>query len=141
VTVNLDGAGVRVQPCAGGIVFDGAGRLLVIRRGHEPGAGLWSVPGGRCLPGESRADTCVREVAEETGLIVRVLRSAGTAERDGPPGIRYEIEDFVCAVAGGSLRAGDDADDARWVTAAELAELDLVPLLRDWLTEHAVLPR
>ena len=79
------------QPCAGGIVCDATGRLLLIRRGKAPSAGLWSVPGGRCLPGESTADACVREVAEETGLIVEVLRLAGTVERPAPDGNVYEI--------------------------------------------------
>src|SRR5579859_374033 len=58
----------RREPCAGGIVHDGDGRLLVVRRGRPPSAGRWSVPGGRCRPGEPAADACVREVAEETGL-------------------------------------------------------------------------
>lgn len=130
-----------VQACAGGIVFDDAGRLLLIKRANEPSAGTWSVPGGRCRPGESRADACVREVAEETGLTVRVLRPAGRAERDGPAGTRYDIEDFVCTVLGGELRAGDDAADARWVSAAELAQLELAPQLLDWLTERDLAPR
>ena len=130
-----------VQACAGGIVFDDAGRLLLIKRANPPSAGTWSVPGGRCCPDESREDTCVREVAEETGLAVRPLRSAGRVERDGPAGTRYDIEDFVCALLGGELRAGDDAADARWVSAAELAGLELAPLLYDWLAEQDLLPR
>ena len=40
-------------PCVGAIVRDGAGRLLLIRRGHDPEAGFWSLPGGRIEPGES----------------------------------------------------------------------------------------
>ena len=102
-----------VEPCAGGIVFDGAGRLLLIKRGQEPGLGRWSVPGGRCLPGEPADAACVREVAEETGLVVEVIRSAGRLTRTGPGGVVYDIEDFVCATAGGELRAGDDAADVR----------------------------
>ena len=69
------------QPCAGGIVFDAGARLLLVRRGQAPSAGSWSVPGGRCLPGESPAAACVREVAEETGLRVEVVRYAGRVER------------------------------------------------------------
>lgn len=42
-------------PCVGAVVTDGHGRLLLIRRGHAPGAGLWSLPGGRVEPGESDA--------------------------------------------------------------------------------------
>jgi 8-oxo-dGTP diphosphatase len=122
------------QPCAGGIVFDPAGRLLLIRRGRPPAMGSWSVPGGRCRPEEAPAAACVREVAEETGLAVRILRWAGRVDRDAPDGGTYVIDDFVCELVGGELRAGDDALDARWFTAAELEALDLVPGLLDALT-------
>jgi 8-oxo-dGTP diphosphatase len=128
------------EPCAGGIVLDDAGRLLLIRRGRPPSQGLWTIPGGRCEPGETAPEACVREVAEETGLIVDVLRFAGHVERDGPDGSAYGIDDFVCTVTGGSLRAGDDADDARWVRRHELAALELVAGLLDALTEWNVLP-
>ncbi|MFN2519006.1 MAG: NUDIX hydrolase [Jatrophihabitantaceae bacterium] len=126
--------------CAGGIVFDDAGRLLLIRRGREPERGSWSIPGGRCRPGESAIDTCIREVAEETGLSVTVGRFAGRVERDGPVGCVYDIDDFVCAVSGGTLRAGDDADEARWVRRDELAELNLVAGLLDALTAWELMP-
>ena len=129
-------------PCAGAIVFDQAGRLLLVQRAGPPSAGSWSVPGGRCLPGESAAQACVREVAEETGLAVRVERSAGRVERDGARhGCVYDIEDFVCVVTGGELRPGDDAADARWVTRAELSQLQLAPLLCDTLADWGLLPR
>lgn len=128
------------QPCAGGIVRDAAGRLLLVRRGREPSAGLWSVPGGRCLPGESAADACVREVAEETGLVIEIVRLAGTVERPAPGGGVYVIDDFVCRPVGGELSAGDDATDARWVSRVEMAELRLVPGLVDALDEWDALP-
>jgi 8-oxo-dGTP diphosphatase len=128
------------QLCAGGIVHDAAGRVLLVRRGHAPSAGSWSVPGGRCLPGESAADACVREVAEETGMTVEVVRLAGTVERPAPDGGIYVIDDFVCRVLGGELAAGDDATDARWVSRAELAELRLVPGLVEALAGWGVLP-
>jgi len=121
-------------------VFDDARRLLVIRRGTPPASGLWSIPGGRCDPGEPPAAACAREVAEETGLRVHVERHAGRVERDGPGGVVYEIDDFVCSVVGGALRAGDDAADTQWVTAAELGSLDLVPGLLDALTAWRLLP-
>jgi 8-oxo-dGTP diphosphatase len=127
-------------PCAGGIVHDDAGRLLVIRRGQPPSAGSWSVPGGRCRPGEAATAACVREVAEETGLEVTVVRRAGRVERAAPGGGIYMIDDFVCTLDGGELRAGDDAIDARWVTRAELVGLDLVPELYAALDEWGVLP-
>jgi 8-oxo-dGTP diphosphatase len=99
-TRDDDCAASQRQLCAGGIVFDEAGRLLVVQRAHEPAKGRWSVPGGRCLPDEPAALACVREVAEETGLQVRVVRFAGRVERAGPGAVRYDIDDFVCTVIG-----------------------------------------
>ena len=128
------------QPCAGGIVFDPAGRLLLVRRGQPPAQGCWSVPGGRCRPGEDPAAACVREVAEETGLAVIVQRYAGRVERDAPGGGVYVIDDYVCSVAGGTLRAGDDADAAGWYARTDLAGLDLVPGLVEALTGWDALP-
>lgn len=129
------------MPCAGALVHDAAGRLLVIRRATEPGRGRWSVPGGRCEPGETAAETAVREVREETGLTVAAGRLVGRVERPGPAGVVYEIADVACTVLGGELAAGDDAAAVRWVDAAELAGLPLVDGLLDALTEWAVLPR
>lgn len=128
------------QPCAGGIVFDAQRRLLLIKRAHAPAAGTWSLPGGRCLTGEPAEHACVREVAEETGLTVRVLRSAGSITRDGLDGIVYAIEDFVCEATGGRLCAGDDADDVRWATRADLQRIDLAPGLLTVLDEWQLLP-
>ncbi|MGH3345226.1 MAG: NUDIX hydrolase, partial [Carbonactinosporaceae bacterium] len=113
-----------------------AGRLLVVRRARPPGAGLWSLPGGRVEPGETDAEALAREVREETGLDVSVGPLIGTVERPGPEDAVYEVRDYLAVVAGGAVRAGDDASEARWVSRAELLVLpttrDLVETLRGW---------
>lgn len=121
-------------------MFDDAGRVLLVRRGHAPSEGLWCEPSGRCLPGESTADAAVRECAEETGLTVRVVRPAGRVELAGADTV-YDIEDFVCEVVGGTLRAGDDAAEVRWIGAADLGDLPLAPGVLDCLTRWECLPR
>ncbi len=128
-------------PCAGAIVQDKAGRLLLIRRGREPGRGLWSLPGGRCEAGEDAATTAIRETYEETGLVVTAGAVAGRVRRPGPGAVTYDIVDVTCAVVGGELRAGDDADDVRWVDAAGLAALPVTDGLVAALTRWGVLPR
>lgn len=108
----------------------------MVRRGHDPGRGLWSIPGGRVEPGESDAAAVVREVREETGLTVRAGRLVGSVERAGPGGVTYEIFDYAAVAEPGELLAGDDAADARWAGPAELRALPLVPgllaALADW---------
>jgi ADP-ribose pyrophosphatase YjhB (NUDIX family) len=130
----------RIERCAGAIVFDGAGRLLMVRRGTEPGIGMWTLPGGRCEEGESTEQACVREVAEETGLEVAVESRVARVTRAGTTGVTYDITDFVCSLTGGTLRPGDDADEARWVTRVQLRELAVVPGVLDFLVEHDLVP-
>jgi ADP-ribose pyrophosphatase YjhB (NUDIX family) len=87
----------------GAIVFDASGRLLLIRRGHEPAKGRWSVPGGKVEPGETDAEAVVREVAEETGLTLRVGDLAGTVDRSGGPGVVYEVSDYDAGLTDGPV--------------------------------------
>lgn len=122
--------------CVGALTYASDGRLLLVRRANEPGKGLWSLPGGRVDPGEDDAAALVREMAEETGLVVEPGALVGRVRR-GP----YDIADYRCAVVGGELRAGDDALDARWCDAAALADLPLVDELVETLTEWGALPR
>ncbi|TDD87021.1 NUDIX domain-containing protein [Actinomadura darangshiensis] len=125
--------------CVGGIVRDGEGRLLLVRRGRPPGEGLWSIPGGRVEPGEDDPAAVARELKEETGLDVVVGALAGTVERPGPGDAVYEIHDYAATVAGGTLRAGDDASDVRWASADDLRELPITPGLLDALARWGVL--
>jgi 8-oxo-dGTP diphosphatase len=136
----MDGLTSTTIRCVGGITFDDQGRLLLIRRANDPGAGLWSLPGGRVEPGESDTEAVIREMAEETGLDVIPGTLIGTVTRG-----TYEIHDYPCHVTGGTLTAGDDATDARWSDAADLADLDgtgrLVELLYVTLRDWNSLPR
>jgi ADP-ribose pyrophosphatase YjhB (NUDIX family) len=135
---------VAVVRCVGAVVFDPAGRLLLIRRGHAPAAGRWSIPGGRVEPGESDQIAVVRELAEETGLAVVAGPLAGTVIRPGIGADVYEIHDYDCtlraATAIAAATAGDDAADLRWVGRAELAELDLTDGLWEALAGWDRLP-
>jgi ADP-ribose pyrophosphatase YjhB (NUDIX family) len=116
--------------CAGAVVRDAAGRLLLVQRGTPPEEGSWTLPGGRVEPRESPADAAAREVREETGLVVEVGRLLATV-----PVLGYVVHDFAATVTGGVLRAGDDAADARWFSAAEMQELELSPGLLEALAE------
>jgi 8-oxo-dGTP diphosphatase len=131
----------QVIPCVGAIVRDDAGRLLLIKRGHAPGKGLWSIPGGRVEAGESDAEALIREVREETGLIVAPGPLVGSVRRPGGGGTELDIRDYWATVAGGDLAAGDDADAATWAGPEELRLLPLADGLLGALRDWGVLPR
>jgi 8-oxo-dGTP diphosphatase len=128
-------------PCVGAVVHDGRGRLLLIRRGHAPSAGLWSVPGGRMEPGETEAQAVVREVAEETGLRVHPERVLGRVRIDGE-GVVFTVTDWACSLRDPAAHpvAGDDAADVAFVDAAGLAALDMAPGVVAALSGWGVLP-
>jgi ADP-ribose pyrophosphatase YjhB (NUDIX family) len=128
-----------VIPCVGAVVKDGQGRLLLIKRGHEPGAGLWSLPGGRIEPGETDTQALVREMLEETGLTAEPGRLIGRVQRPGLNGAVIDIRDYAATVIGGTLRPGDDAADARWVRVADLDSLEVTEGLAEVLTSWGVL--
>lgn len=135
------------------------GALLLIRRGHAPSRGRWSLPGGRVEPGETAREALVREMAEETGLAVRVGDLVGEVVRAGPNGVTYRIQDFrvtlvadeanagkamsTDAVAGdavaGDAVAGDDAVDVEWVPLADVAKRQLSAGLLRTLRQWAVI--
>jgi len=117
-------------------------RLLLVRRGHGPAAGEWSVPGGRVEAGEPVAGAVVREVAEETGLEVAVDDLLGWVERFDD-GEHFVILDFAVTVLepDARLEPGDDAAEAAWVLVDDLGGYQLVEGLFDFLRDANVLER
>ena len=128
----------RPEVCVGVIAVDDD-RLLMVRRGHGPAAGKWSVPGGRVEPGETLATAVVRELAEETGLEGVCDELVGWVERIGDDH-HFVILDFgVTVLEGSEPVAGDDAAEAAWVPLDVVAELDVVDGLAEFLHEHGIL--
>jgi ADP-ribose pyrophosphatase YjhB (NUDIX family) len=126
------------QIAVGAIVVED-GRLLMVRRAHDPGAGLWSLPGGRVEHGEYLVDALRREVAEETGLDVDVRELVGILEVLGEP--HYVILDYFAAVTGDREPApADDVSDARWVPLGEVGGLPCTPRFHETLRGWGVLP-
>src|SRR5271166_5456340 len=85
-----------------GAVVVEAGRVLLVRRGTEPLLGQWSLPGGLVEVGEGLTDGVVREVREETGLIVEPIVLIELLDRIHRVGDRvryhYVIADYLCRV-------------------------------------------
>lgn len=117
------------RPLVGvGAVIVETGRVVLVRRAAEPMAGQWSIPGGLLELGETMRAGAAREALEETGLQVEAGEVLEVLDRilpdgDGRPRYHYVLIDFLCRRLGGTLRAGGDAAEARWVSESELASL------------------
>jgi 8-oxo-dGTP diphosphatase len=99
------------------------GKVLLIRRAREPFMGQWAIPGGRIEDNESAEECARREMKEETGLDVEIIRFTGIysdPKRD-PRGIIAAA--FLVKRIGGELEAGDDAGEAAWFGLSELPPL------------------
>ena len=130
-----------VVPSVVAIVRDNDGRVLMI---HKTDNDRWALPGGGHEPGESIADTVIREVKEETGYDVEVETITGTytnphhviAYDDGEVRQQFSIA-FRARLVGGDLRTSDESDQVEWLTPEQIAGLNLHPSM--WLRlSHAL---
>ena len=128
----------RPEVCVGAVAVDDD-RLLLVRRGHGPAAGEWSVPGGRVEPGETLIEAVVRELWEETGLEGVCDRFVGWVERIDDEN-HFVILDFAVTVLDPAAVpvAGDDAAEAAWVPLTELGDYRAVDGLVEFLHDHAM---
>ncbi|HEX3653079.1 MAG TPA: NUDIX hydrolase [Rhizomicrobium sp.] len=108
----------------GAVVWRGPERLLLVRRGQAPRLGEWSIPGGRVELGESLREALVREVAEETGLMVAVeglIDTVDFVERDGDGAVttHYVLIDFSARWISGEASPASDVTECGWFAPAE----------------------
>ncbi|HZQ22851.1 MAG TPA: NUDIX hydrolase [Terriglobales bacterium] len=107
-------------------------RVLLIKRGHAPLLGEWSIPGGVLEVGETLRQGVMREAREETGLRVEPAELLGVYDRvlrDDSNAVLYHyvLIDFLCRRINGTLQASGDAAEVRWFSPEELPDLKLAP--------------
>ena len=113
----------------GAVVFKDD-RVLLVRRGQAPAEDLWAIPGGSVEIGETLQEAAEREILEETGIQIRALKPIYTfdvIERDAAGKVRfhYVIVDLAADYVLGEPSPGDDALEARWVSAREINSLEV----------------
>jgi len=132
-----------IQLGVGAVVFKDDSVLLVKRK-NPPNQHQWAIPGGKVHFGESLHDAAAREVFEETGIVIDVLKPIFTFEviettnTDTP--LHYVIIDFSAEYISGALTANDDADQAGWVGRNEFSTLDTNSITEKLLREKFNFP-
>ena len=127
------------RTAVGAVVFkDDA--VLLVQRGNPPSRGMWSIPGGRIRLGETLQAAAEREILEETGVVIRANAPVlvyDVIQKDDRGGVKYHyvIVDLAADYVSGEPKAGDDAADARWITADELTRIAVNPATRRLLAE------
>jgi ADP-ribose pyrophosphatase YjhB (NUDIX family) len=116
------------------------GKILLVKRAFEPGAGKWSVPGGLVELGEKLSEACAREMEEETGIECEVLELINVfdmIDRDESDKIRYHyvLADFLVKPVGGAERQNCEITEMRWVTREEARSMDLTKTARRAIDE------
>ena len=106
------------------------GRVLLVKRGHAPLAGEWSIPGGVLEVGETLHQAAIREVLEETGLTVEPSALLGVYDRilrdpDKRTLYHYVLIDFLCRRVSGEAKAAGDAAEIGWYRRDEIPSLAL----------------
>ena len=114
----------------GAVIVD-QGRVVVIKRGSPPLLGEWSIPGGLLELGETVRQGVEREALEETGLVVESGEFLGVFDRIVPDDagkirFHYVLLDYLCRPVSGSLQAGQDAAEAKWMTLEELRDFPMM---------------
>jgi len=116
-------------PAVTAIILDDRNRVLLHRSSDD---NRWYTIGGALDPGEQPAAACIREVREETGLIVTIDRIAAVGIS---PVITYPNHDqcqyasvaFVCTVTGGTLSVSEESHELKWFAEEEIERLGLLP--------------
>jgi ADP-ribose pyrophosphatase YjhB (NUDIX family) len=113
----------------GGIVLN-EGKVLLVKRGKQPGYGKWSIPGGMVELGETLSEAIKREVLEECGIEIELADVVAVLERvirreDERVRYHYVLVDFLGYWKGGDLQPASDILEARWADPAEMETLEM----------------
>jgi ADP-ribose pyrophosphatase len=114
------------------------GRILLIQRGTPPSKGKWSVPGGAIELGESLQQTAKRELDEECGVEIDVgelfdVENFIIRDEDDNIQFHYIVTYLTANYVSGDIRPGSEELDVCWATREELINLDMNPLVRDYM--------
>lgn len=102
-------------PVAVCTAFNSQGQLLVIRRDIRPARGEWALPGGFMEVGETPEETCLRELAEETGFQATLISFLDIYDHDSDFYGELLIIGYAARITGGELELDDEVQAAEFV--------------------------
>jgi 8-oxo-dGTP diphosphatase len=121
-------------------VRDEANRILLGKRNKEPLRGSWVIPGGKIHAFESIAEAAVRELREETGLIVEAGEHFNVYEIINPPHEHRIVIYSWGRVLRGEPKASDDISELKFFELDELGDVPVTPLVRRVLMDAGFIP-
>lgn len=130
------------RPIVGvGAIIMQNGKILLEKRKNDPGRGKWSIPGGLVELGENLEQTVIREVQEETGLVVDApelidVVNQATLDESGKVKYHFVIVDYLVKLKGGTARAASDAAELEWVLLDEVEQEDLIRSFRGFFEKN-----
>ena len=126
-----------------GAVIVQDGKILIVKRGVEPGKGKWSIPGGAVDLGEEVRDAVVREAKEESGLDIKIIEyrpvdafDSISIDKEGRFKCHYVLLQFLAHPRGGILKPSSDVLDAKLVPLEEVEKYDLTRSFRAFFKKH-----
>lgn len=121
------------------IILNEKGEVLLIKRKNEPFKDCWALPGGFVEYGEKVEEATLREVKEETGLEVEIIKlhNVYSDPKRDPRGHTISIV-YFCKIKGGKLKGSDDAKEARFFKFKEDMPLafDHLKILKDFFKRY-----
>jgi 8-oxo-dGTP diphosphatase len=125
--------GFRDPKVAAGVIVEQGGRILLTRRAHDPGRGLWGLPAGYMEWDERVKEAAVRETREETGLDVRPERLVGVYSS---PERGVVLVIYTASIVGGSLQTSEESEAVAFWAPEALPELafpeNMAAVIADW---------
>lgn len=117
------------------------GRILLEKRKNDPGKGKWSIPGGIVETGETLEQTVIREVREETGLVVENPKLVDvvnqvTLDENGRVKYHFVIIDYFVKLRRGKAKPDSDAAELEWVALEEVEDKDLTKTFRSFFDRN-----
>ncbi len=119
----------RPLAASGAVIID-KNKVLLVKRRFDPGSQRWSIPGGLVELGESVKEAAKREVEEEVGLKIKIIKLIDVIDnitRDRKKGVKfhYVLTDYLAKPISGKLKGNREILDLGWFSKSEISNLVL----------------